>query len=196
MTDESLTFLIAEDDRDLLSIVSDYVQHCGHTIWTACDGQQAWSLAQLHDFDAALLDVVMPELSGVDLIPRLRELQPGITIFLMTAYGTIEQAVEAMKSGALDYLEKPVTLPRVREIIERAVQEKRQLEQAWEMLSGREREVLQVLAEGKSDVEIAQALNVSKYTVSTHVRNILTKLNVENRVQAAVAWDRWARGKE
>ncbi len=113
----------------------------------------------------------------------------------MTAYGTIEQAVVAMKAGVLDYLEKPVNLPRLREVIERIVQQKREQDQAWKMLTAREREILLLLAEGKSDVEVAQALNLSKYTASTHVRNILTKLNVENRVQAAVAWDRWAQGK-
>jgi DNA-binding NarL/FixJ family response regulator len=196
MTDELLAFLIPDDDPDLLSIVSDYVRYCGHMVWTACDGQQALLLATQHDIDAALLDVVMPGLSGIDLIPRLQELQPGITILLMTAYGSIEQAVDAMKLGTLDYLEKPVTLPRVRELTERVVQQKRQQKRIWEMLSDREREVLLLLAEGKSDVEIAQALNLSKYTVSTHVRNILTKLSVENRVQAAVRWDRWMRGKE
>jgi DNA-binding NarL/FixJ family response regulator len=196
MTDDSLTFLIADDDPDLLSIVSDYVQYCGHRVWTASDGRQALDLAAVHDIDAALLDVVMPELSGIDLIPRLQELQPGITIVLMTAYATVSQAVEAMKLGALDYLEKPVTLPRVHEMIERAVQQKRQQEQTWKMLSGREREVLRLLAEGKSDVDIAPALGLSKYTVSTHVRNILAKLKVENRVQAAVRWERWARGTE
>lgn len=196
MTDDSLTFLIADDDPDLLCIVSDYVQYCGHRVWTASDGRQALDLAAVHDIDAVLLDVVMPELSGIDLIPRLQELQPGITIVLMTAYATVPQAVEALKLGALDYLEKPVTLPRVREMIERAVQQKRQQEQTWKLLTGRERDVLRLLAEGKTDMEIAPALDLSKGTVSTHVRNILAKLNVENRVQAAVAWDRWTRGTE
>jgi DNA-binding NarL/FixJ family response regulator len=196
MTAEVFTFLIAEDDPDLLSIVSDYVRHCGHAVWTASDGQLALSLAALHDFDVAILDVVMPGLSGIDLIPHLRDLHPTITIFLMTAYATVSQAVAAMKLGALDYLEKPFDLKQLSTVVERAVQQQRAQGKALEMLSHREREVLQLLAEGKSDIEIAQALDLSKYTVSTHVHNVLTKLNVENRVQAAVRWDRWMRGKE
>lgn len=180
----------------MLAIVSDYVRYCGHTAWTASDGQQALSLARLHDFDAALLDVVMPELSGIDLIPRLQELHPGITIVLMTGYATVSEAVAAMQSGALDYLEKPFDLAQLSAVVERAVQQKRARGKAWEMLSRREREVLRLLAEGKSDAEIAQDLDLSKYTVHTHVRTILAKLNVENRVQAAVVWDRWVRGTE
>lgn len=196
MPDEVLAFLIAEDDPDLLSIVSDYVRHCGHTVWSVSDGQQALALAAIHDIDIALLDVVMPGLSGVDLIPRLHELQPGITIVLMTAYATVSQAVAAMRLGALDYLEKPFDLRQLSAVVERTVQQQRAQGKAWETLSHREREVLGLLAEGKSDTEIAQTLDLSKYTVSTHVRSILTKLNIENRVQAAVRWDRWMRGKD
>jgi DNA-binding NarL/FixJ family response regulator len=187
--------LVAEDDADLRAIVSDYLRYCGYTVWIAEDGQQALSLAASHAIDVAVLDVVMPEVSGIALIPHLRELWPEITIILLTAYATVSQAVEAMKLGALDYLEKPVTLPRLHEIIERAIQQKQARDKAWEMITHREREVLRLLAEGRSDAEIAEALGLSVYTANTHIRNLLTKLNVENRVQAALMWDRRMRGK-
>ena len=194
MTESTLGILIAEDDADLRAIVSDYLSHCGYEVWAARDGEQALALAQGHAVDIALVDVVMPGLSGIELIPQLQALQPGIAIILMTAYGTVPQAVEAMRLGAFEYLEKPLQLQHMREVVERAAKEKQTA--ILGSLTQREQEVLQLLAEGKTDVEIAETLHLSKYTIGTHVRNILTKLNIENRVQAAVRWDRWMRGKD
>lgn len=75
-------------------------------------------------------------------------------------------------------------------------QETPEVPEALGGLTCREREVLALLTEGKTDPEIAEALCISTYTASTHVRNLLGKLGVENRVQAAVLWDRYRRGRQ
>lgn len=107
MFDYTVRILIADDDADTRSILVDYLTHCGYEAWGASDGEQALAVAQTHVVDVVLLDVVMPGLSGMELIPRLRALLPDVVIILLTAYGTVPQAVEAMREGAFDYLEKP-----------------------------------------------------------------------------------------
>ncbi len=190
MFDYTLRILIADDDADTRSILVDYLTHCGYEAWEASDGEQALALAQAQVVDIVLLDVVMPGLSGMELIPRLRALLPEVVIILLTAYGTIPQAIEAMRQGAFDYLEKPLQLKQIRAVVERAWRTKQTQATMLSGLTRREREVMQLLAEGKTDAEIAGALRISVYTASTHVRNILTKLNVENRMQAAMLWNR------
>lgn len=195
MTDDLPNILIADDDADLCAIVSDYLGYHGCHVLVAGDGQQAVTLAEAHAIDIAILDVVMRELSGVDLIPKLKELWPEIAIILLTAYATVSQAVEAIQLGAFDYLEKPIGLPRLHALVTRAWQIRQAQGAPVDQLTQREREVLQLLAEGKSDTEIARTLCLSPYTASTHVRNILAKLDVENRMQAALMWDRLVRRK-
>ena len=188
MLDCALRILIADDDADTRSILVDYLAHYGYEVWDASDGEQALALAQAQAVDIVLLDVVMPGLSGLELIPRLQALLPEVIIILLTAYGTIPQAVEAMRLGAVDYLEKPVELQQLRAVIERAWQEKQTQAEVMRSLTDREREVLQLLAEGKTDAEIAEALCLSTSTVNTHVHHILTKLNVKNRTEAVAVW--------
>ncbi len=113
MHDSVPHIMIADDDSDLRAILVDFLAHCGYEVWAAHDGQEALVVAQSHTLDIALIDVVMPELSGVELIPRLQTLWPQITIILLTAYGTISQAVEAIRLGAFDYLEKPVLIKQI-----------------------------------------------------------------------------------
>ncbi len=187
----TLRILIADDDPDARTILTDSLTHRGYEVWAACDGQQALALAKAHPVDVALLDVVMPGLSDVELISPLRSLQPGIVIILLTAYGAIPQAVEAIKLGAFDYLEKPLQPKRVRAAIERAWAARQASVLTLGDLTRREREVARLLAEGKTNAEIAEALCISVYTAGKHVRNILTKLKAENRVQVALLWSRY-----
>lgn len=188
MLDCALRILIADDDAHTRSILVDYLAHCGYEVWAAGNGEQALALAQAQAVDIVLLDVVMPGLSGMELILRLQALLPEVVIVLLTAYGTIPQAVEAMRPGAFDYLEKPVELQQLRAVIERAWQEKQTQAEVMRSLTDREREVMQLLAEGKTDGEIAEALCLSASTVNTHVHHILAKLNVKNRTEAVAVW--------
>lgn len=118
---------------------------------------------------------------------------------LFTAYATIEQAVEAIKLGAFDYLQKLFSLRQVLDVVERAwAARQQQLEKTTPLhkLTPRERQVLALLAEGKTDGEMAEVLRVSVRTIHTHVSGILSKLRVSNRLQAALMWQRVAfRGK-
>ncbi len=112
--------LVADDEPDARNILSTYLTHYGCVVLAAVDGVQAWSLASTNDIDLALLDVVMPGLSGVELLERLKTLESAPEVILLTAYATVAQAVEAMKLGAFDYLTKPLRLKQVWEVVKKA----------------------------------------------------------------------------
>ena len=111
-----------------------------------------------------------------------------MVIILLTAYATIPQAVEAIRLGAFDYLEKPLDLKQIRAVVERAGRKKQTCAKMLGGLTHREREVLQLLVKGKTDAEIAAALCLGASTVNTHVHHVLAKLNVKNRTQAVTLW--------
>ncbi len=112
--------LVADDEPDARNILSTYLTHHGCVVLAAVDGVQAWRLASTNDIDLALLDVVMPGLSGIELLGRLETLESAPEVILLTAYATVAQAVEAMKLGAFDYLTKPLRPKQVWEVVEKA----------------------------------------------------------------------------
>lgn len=206
MPERQPRILIADDDVDTRYILSGFLARRGYETITVSNGGEALSLAARLPLDLVLVDVVMPGPSGVELAARLKDLQPQIEVILITAYGSLEQAVEAMRQGVFYYLAKPVELKRVLAVVEKAwteqqaraqdLAEETEVLEVLRGLSCREWEVLALLAEGKTDLEIAEALCMGTCTASTHVRNLLGKLGVKNRVQAAVLWDRYTRGRQ
>ncbi len=183
--------LVADDDQDMCDILSGCLTYDGFEVLIAGDGETAWTLAQSGEVAIALLDVVMSGLSGLELLDRLKTLDPAPEIVLITAYATVAQAVEAMKRGATDYLTKPICINQMRQVVGKAwAARQARLEEAKVLcaLTPRERQVLGLLAEGKKDSEIADVLGVSARTISNHVSNILSKMGVESRVQAAIKW--------
>ncbi len=91
--------LIADDNVDTRYILSGFLARRGYETITACNGEEALALAARLPLDLALVDVVMLGPSGVELAARLKDLQPRIEVVLITAYGSLEQAVEAMHRG-------------------------------------------------------------------------------------------------
>jgi len=193
MTDYAPRVLVADDDPDARHILSTYLTHHGYQVLAADNGDQAWEMAMSNGPDLALLDVVMPGLSGVELLERLKTLDPAPEVILLTAYATVAQAVEAIKLGAFDYLTKPLRPKQVWEVVEKAwaVRQARLKDRAMlRELTSRERQVLALLAEGKTDGEIAEILAVARCTANTHVHRVLTKLGVRSRLEAALWWKR------
>lgn len=135
-----------------------------------------------------VLDVRMPEMSGIELFRRLREQGIEQPVIFMTAYGDLAMAVRAMRDGAVDFLEKPVDDQVLIDSILRAaaidaerrrtIQENTSRSELLNALTGRERQVAQLYAEGKSTQEIAEALQLSLRTVQTFRGRILRKLGI------------------
>lgn len=133
-----------------------------------------------------ITDVRMPELSGIDLLRRLRELKLGVPVIVITGHGDVPLAVEAMKIGASDFLEKPfddeVLLASVRSALNRSDRDSRreaergEIEARLAALSNRERDVLQGLVAGLANKQIAYNLGISPRTIEIYRANLMTKM--------------------
>jgi two-component system, NtrC family, response regulator AtoC len=114
------TVLIVDDERTLARAVKAFLTEAGYEAEVAADGETALNLLQNLRPDVVFADVRLPGISGIDLLRRVHEFDPAIPVIIMTAYGTIEGAVEAVKLGAFDYMKKPVDLEELKLLADRA----------------------------------------------------------------------------
>ncbi|MBW2057121.1 MAG: sigma-54-dependent Fis family transcriptional regulator [Deltaproteobacteria bacterium] len=101
------SILVVDDDVDVKDVIRDTLAFAGFTVDTAEDGVEAMEKIQETPFDLILSDLMMPRMDGMELLRRVKEIRPYINVIIMTGYGTIESAVEAMKIGAADFITKP-----------------------------------------------------------------------------------------
>jgi DNA-binding NtrC family response regulator len=111
--------LVADDDALTRELLAETLGRHGCDVALAADGAEAIRAVERDDIDLVLTDVKMPDLSGMDVLQRAREVNRDMPVILMTAYGTIESAVEAMKSGAFDYIVKPFSPDRIDLLLQR-----------------------------------------------------------------------------
>jgi len=103
----AIRILVADDDPDISMSLSERLRWLGHEVVTAADGQAALAAVEAHALDLAFLDVSMPRLNGIEALKLIRKRWPNLPIVVVTAYGTIRLAVEAMKECAVDFITKP-----------------------------------------------------------------------------------------
>ena len=169
----------------------------------AADGEEAVELAAQLDPDVVLMDLVMPKLDGVSAMRALRRRCPRCRVIVLTSFLEDDRLLPALEAGAAGYLLKnsqPAELARAvraaqndEAIIDPTVAARlvhalsdRPQRDAFDQLTGRERDVLTLIAGGRSNKRIALELGISEKTVKTHVGHVLTKLGVTDRTQAAV----------
>jgi DNA-binding NarL/FixJ family response regulator len=167
----------------------------------AADGRAAISMAEQETPDVVVMDVAMPMLNGIEAARQITAKLPQVAVVFLSMHSDESYVLKALKAGARGYLLKDSAehdlIQAVRAVTQgksffspaigkmmvedymRELQE-RQIEDTYELLTTREREVLQLLAEGKSNKEVAAVLNLSLYTVETHRGNILQKLNLHS----------------
>jgi two-component system, NarL family, response regulator NreC len=167
----------------------------------ARDGREAVNLAQALHPDVAVLDITMPNLNGIEAARQITDKQPEVAVVVLSMHADESYVLRALKAGARGYLlkESPESdfLAAIRSVSEgkaffspavsrllvedyvRQLQD-RDIEDSYDLLTPREREILQLIAEGKSNKDIANFLNLSLYTVETHRSNILEKLNLHS----------------
>jgi two-component system, NtrC family, response regulator AtoC len=114
------TVLIVDDERTLARAVKAFLSEAGYEAEVAGDGEKALELVESLRPDVVFADVRLPGMSGIDLLRRIREFDPAIPVIIMTAHGTIEGAVEAVKLGAFDYMKKPLDLEELKLLADRA----------------------------------------------------------------------------
>jgi NarL family two-component system response regulator LiaR len=167
----------------------------------AANGAEAVEVVERVRPDVVLMDMVMPELDGVGAIQRIHESVPATRVIALTSFDDDEQVFPAIKAGAAGYLLKDVRPAELAEAIRKAsrgeallapsvaarlMQEVAGGPPPAATLTGRELEVLRLIARGMSNKLIARELVVSEKTVKTHVSNILAKLHLSDRTQAAL----------
>lgn len=123
------TILIVDDDRNTREGLERALKGA-HNIFAAPDARTALALLEGNAIDVILSDVRMPGLTGMELLKEVREKYPDIPFIILTAYGSVETAVEAMKAGAFDFLTKPVNLDHLDILVERAIEGRKMREEA------------------------------------------------------------------
>ena len=118
--------LVVDDDRAILTLIGTIALAEGFDVATTVSGEDAMKQIRHRPVDLVLLDLRMPGITGLDVLRSIREINPRVKVVLMTGYGTIDTAVEAVKLGAMDYLTKPFDLPRLRQLLSTAREEAEQ----------------------------------------------------------------------
>jgi two-component system NtrC family response regulator len=121
--------LVVDDDPSLRRVLQVQLEHEGYEVATAPSAQETLSLLQLRSFDLLITDLKMSGMSGLDLLKHARSQYPQTIIIMLTAFGTVDTAVEAMKAGAYDYLTKPVHPDEMSVVVRRALEHVRLVEQ-------------------------------------------------------------------
>ncbi|HBO84340.1 MAG: two-component system response regulator [Deltaproteobacteria bacterium GWC2_42_11] len=125
---KNIKILIADDDESILWVVERFFTEKGIAVTSAKNGVKAYELIKTNDFDAAVIDITMPGKSGLDILSEIDK-GKNLPIIIMTAQGTMKNAIEAMRKGAFDYITKPFDLDELEVIVEKAAENKRLNEQ-------------------------------------------------------------------
>lgn len=115
------TILLVDDDPAALSMLDRCLSDDGYEVLTAMDGREALDVFRESDPDLVISDLIMPEMNGMELLEKLNSESPDVQVILLTSYGSIPSAVEAVRAGAFDYLSKPVLIDELRLAAERAL---------------------------------------------------------------------------
>jgi DNA-binding NtrC family response regulator len=113
--------LVVDDDETIRSLMNDYLVTLGYEVTTAVDGQDALKKFIPGLFDCVISDLMMPNITGLELLKEIRIQDPKVFVIMITGYPSIDNAVNAIKEGAYDYLVKPVHLEDIRIKVERAL---------------------------------------------------------------------------
>jgi DNA-binding NarL/FixJ family response regulator len=170
----------------------------------AATGLEAVSVCQREQPHAAIVDIAMPVLNGIDAIPQIRRVSPATAIVILSMHSDETYVLRALGAGARGYLLKDNAEDDVRQALQAVVQgrsflspaiqktlledyvrflRQRGLEDSYELLTDRERQVLQLLAEGRANKEVASLLGLALSTVETHRTNLMQKLNLHSTAE-------------
>src|SRR5271170_7823376 len=167
----------------------------------ASDGRETLDLVQSHNPDVVVMDIAMPNMNGIEATRRIVEKHPGTGVVILSMHHDESYVIRSLKAGARAYLLKDAMKAELISAIHAVAQGKsffspkisrilqedyvqalgrKGVDDSYELLTDREREILQLVAEGKTNKEIANTLGLSLYTVDTHRTHILQKLNLHS----------------
>lgn len=189
MSSDNKIYLI-DDEEAIRHSASFMLRHAGYIVETFSNGPDFLSGLSSDTNGCVLLDVRMPEMDGLAVLSRIRDVSAKIPVIILTGHGDVSTAVSAMKSGANDFLEKPFEKASIIRAIEDAfanvkagnyqLETQKTAQAKLEKLTGRERDVLEGLVEGLTNKSIAESLGISARTVEIHRSNLMIKLEAES----------------
>ncbi|MBC8162616.1 MAG: response regulator transcription factor [Roseiflexaceae bacterium] len=203
---DKISVLIIDDHRVVRQGLHDFLelQEDIEVVGEAASGEEGVRMARELLPDVALQDLVLPGIDGVEATRQIKMVSPSTRVIVLTSFADGDKVFPAIKAGAISYLLKDVQPDELARAIRAAQRNEavlhpevagklmqefnapRPAENQVEQLTEREMDVLRLIARGKSNKEIADALIISEKTVKTHVSNILSKLHLADRTQAAI----------
>jgi two-component system, NtrC family, response regulator AtoC len=162
------TILIGDDDPNMRKILADRLEFLGYRVLLAADGKETLKLFDEENAAMVLLDIQMPEMSGLDVLREIRRRKSDVPVVMITAFGSIDRAVEAMKEGAYDFITKPLKLEHLALTVGKAVERerlRREVEILSEEVDKRHQLIAGTSAKMKQAVDAAKRAAASKSTV-------------------------------
>jgi two-component system, NarL family, response regulator LiaR len=198
---ETIRVMLVDDHAVVRSGLSAFLMVCEDVelVGEAADGRDALESYRHLDPDVILMDLMMPRMNGVEATRAIRERSPDVQIIALTSFGDDDLIKQVLEAGAIGYLLKDIAAQELEEAIRRAhagyptlspeatqglIRAASTSQQSEDRLTQREREVLRLMVDGKTNIEIAQELYISNSTVKFHVSRILSKLQVSGRTEA------------
>jgi FixJ family two-component response regulator len=187
------TVFIIDDDRGMRQAVQDLVESVGLRAESFATGQDFLNKKRTSDPSCLVLDVRLPQMSGIDFQDRLAEIGMRIPIIFITAHGDVPMSVKALKAGAVDFLTKPFRDQDLLDAIQQALQRDRvvleqeaavqDLLRRYETLTTREREVMALVVSGKGNKQISSEIETSEATVKVHRSKMMEKMEARSVVE-------------
>ena len=162
------TILVVDDAADTREVIKDRLESLGYRVLTAANGSEGLEALERHNPQLVLLDVEMPGMNGLEVLKQIRRQEHDVTVVMITAYGTIERAVQAMKSGAYDFIPKPFEPDHIALIVAKALERetlKREVAILSEQLDDRHRMIVGQSAVMNGAVELARKAAASRSTI-------------------------------
>ena len=187
------TVFIVDDDRGVRQAVQDLVESVGLRAESFATGQEFLNKKRTSDPSCLVLDVRLPQMSGLDFQRKLADLGIQIPIIFITAHGDIPMSVRALKSGAVEFLTKPFRDQDLLDAIQQALQRDRaareqrdevhELHERFQALTARERAVMELVVTGMLNKQIASEIGASEATVKIHRGNVMQKMQAGSLVE-------------
>ena len=190
MTDHEVIVAIVDDDPSIRDGVSSLLRSAGWRVETFASAEEFLARSQTDPLSCLLVDLQLPELSGLDLQNWMIDAKLEIPIVFISGHGTIPASVQAIKAGAVEFLTKPFDEQQLFHAISEAVEldrgarehraELRQLRVRYDSLTPREQEVMREVVSGLLNKQVASELDISEFTVKVHRGQVMRKMHADS----------------
>lgn len=176
---------LVDDDLTILDAARFLLKQAGYQVKTWSDSREFVNHVPLFEQGIVLLDMKMPLLDGHQVHRFLQQKHSTLAVVIMTAHGDIPMAVEELKQGAVDFLQKPVQFTQLQSVLKQAEEktyanyERYKIQSCYALLSKKELKILELLIQGLINRQIAQKLNISVRTVEVHRSHIMEKMQAQ-----------------